>query len=187
MHTKNYSGSWKWASFGFVLFFGLLNLISSPGAKIWQHARYSALFKRDQILYSLQKNYFWSYPPNWGVGPSAITNIGYCYHIKMITFYSNCSFFEEFFFFFSCSAFLSPVFWTSYCCGYLVWFSFPPISFVTLTSNCFGKLCMLTKIFKILNFQLEPKEGNIKHGFKIEGEWLSLGTTSKLPSQNVPR
>lgn len=118
------------------------------------------------------------------VGPSAITNIGYCYHIKMMTFYFNCSFFEEIFF--SCSAFLSPVFWTSYSCGYLVWFFFPPISFVTLTSNCFGKLCMLTKIFKILNFQLELKEGNIKHGFKTEGEWLSLGTTSKLLSQNVP-
>lgn len=52
------------------------------------------------------------------VGPSAITNIGYCYHIKMMTFYFNCSFFEEIFF--SCSAFLSPVFWTSYSCGYLV-------------------------------------------------------------------
>lgn len=33
------------------------------------------------------------------VGPSAITNIGYCYHIKMMTFYFNCSFFEEIFFF----------------------------------------------------------------------------------------
>lgn len=29
---------------------------------------------------------------------------------------------------------------------------------------------MLTKIFKILNFQLELEEGDIKHGFKTEGE-----------------
>lgn len=179
MHTKKKkkdSGSWKWASFGFVLFFGLLSLISSPGAKIWQHARYSALFKKDQILYSLLKNYFRSYPPKLVLQQSLIlvtaTTPKWWHFIQTVVFLRR-------FFLLFC------IFITSVLDQLHLWLScliffFPPISFVTLTSNCFGKLCMLTKIFKILNFQLELKEGNIKHGFKTEGEWLSLGTTSKL-------
>lgn len=125
---KKDSGSWKWASFGFVLFFGLLSLISSPGAKIWQHARYSALFKKDQILYSLLKNYFRSYPPKLVLQQSLIlvtaTTPKWWHFIQTVVFLRR-------FFLLFCIFITSVLDQLHLWLSCLIFFFFPPISFVT--------------------------------------------------------